>query len=34
MIQAAGEKIPDWIKQMQKAGAEQFYKYENGEKIF
>ena len=34
MIQAAGEKIPDWIKQMQKAGAEQFYKYENGEKKY
>ena len=34
MIQAAGEKIPDWIKQMQKAGAEQFYKYENGEKNY
>ena len=34
MIQAAGEKIPDWIMQMQKAGAEQFYKYENGEKKY
>ena len=32
MIEAAGEKIPDWIKQMQNAGAEQFYKYEKGEK--
>ena len=34
MIQAAGEKIPDWIKQMQKTGSEQFYKYENGEKKY
>ena len=34
MIQAADEKIPDWIKQMQKAGAKQFYKYENGEKKY
>lgn len=34
MIQAAGEKIPDWVMQMQKAGAEQFYKYEKGEKKY
>ncbi len=34
MIHAVGEKIPDWIKQMQKAGSEQFYKYENGEKKY
>ena len=34
MIEAAGEKIPDWIKQMQNAGAEQFYKYEKGEKKY
>tara|TARA_B100001173_G_scaffold298394_1_gene295935 strand:- start:1711 stop:4158 length:2448 start_codon:yes stop_codon:yes gene_type:complete len=34
MIEAAGEKVPDWVKQMQKAGAEQFYKYEKGEKKY
>ena len=34
MIETSGETIPDWIKQMQKAGADQFYKYENGEKKY
>jgi 3-hydroxyacyl-CoA dehydrogenase len=34
IIQTLGEEIPDWVKQMQKAGAEQFYKYDKGEKKF
>ncbi|MDG1028920.1 MAG: 3-hydroxyacyl-CoA dehydrogenase/enoyl-CoA hydratase family protein [Flavobacteriaceae bacterium] len=34
MIKAAGENIPDWIKQMQNAGADRFYKYEKGEKKY
>ena len=34
IIQTLGEEIPDWVKQMQKAGAEQFYKYDKGEKKY
>ena len=34
IIEASGEKIPDWVRQMQKAGADQFYKYEKGEKKY
>ena len=34
IIEASGEKIPDWIRQMQKAGADQFYKYEKGKKKY
>ncbi len=34
IIEASGEKIPDWVGQMQKAGAEQFYKYDKGEKKY
>ena len=34
LIEAAGEKIPHWVKQMQNAGAEHFYKYEKGQKKY
>ncbi len=34
MIEAAGETVPDWIIQMKKAGADQFYKYEKGQKKY
>jgi len=34
MIEVSGAEIPDWILQMQKAGAEQFYKFEKGEKKY
>lgn len=33
-IQAAGESLPEWLVQMQKSGAEQFYKYEKGKKKY
>ena len=34
LIEASGEKVPDWIKQMQKVRADHFYKYEKGEKKY
>ena len=34
LIEAAGEKIPHWVKQMQNTGAEHFYKYEKGQKKY
>ena len=34
MIETAGEKIPDWVRKMQKARAEHFYKYERGHKKY
>ena len=34
LIEAGGEKIPHWVKQMQNAGAEHFYKYEKGQKKY
>ena len=34
MIETAGEKIPDWVRKMQKARAEHFYKYERGQKKY
>lgn len=34
MIEAAGENIPNWLSQMQKAGADCFYKYEKGQKKY
>jgi 3-hydroxyacyl-CoA dehydrogenase len=34
LIEASGEKIPDWVKQMQNAGVEHFYKYEKGQKKY
>ena len=34
LIESAGEKIPHWVKQMQNAGAEHFYKYEKGQKKY
>jgi len=34
MIEAAGESVPEWIGQMKKAGADQFYKYEKGQKKY
>ena len=34
MIKASGENVPHWLEQMQEAGADKFYKYENREKKY
>ena len=34
MIEFAGESVPDWVTEMQKLGAYQFYKYEKGVRKF
>ncbi|MBH46511.1 MAG: 3-hydroxyacyl-CoA dehydrogenase [Flavobacteriaceae bacterium] len=34
MIQSAEESVPDWVTEMQKLGAYQFYKYEKGVRKF
>ena len=34
MIESAGESVPDWVTEMQKLGAYQFYKYEKGVRKF
>ena len=34
LIEAAGEAVPEWIGKMKKAGADQFYKYEKGQKKY